>query len=170
MAKAEEQIFIQQVNENLGIAHKISRIYFDDVNDRDDAIQEMMYQLWRSHSNFDNRSKFSTWMYRVCLNTALTYQRKHRKAKSEPLSQSHFQIPNDSNEFEHENLQLMYQCIASLTPINKAIILLYLDEQSYDEIATITGLSKSNVSVRLVRIKKQLETQITVKVKEDVKP
>jgi RNA polymerase sigma factor (sigma-70 family) len=152
--------FIQQINQNIGIAHKVSGVYFLDVSDREDVFQEMMFQLWKSYEQFDGRSKFSTWMYRVCLNTALTYHRKNKSKKNESLSLKHLEIPEHSNHHQEENVKMLFQAIATLHPLNKAITLLYLDDLSYEEIANITGLTKSNVSVRLVRIKKELEIQL----------
>jgi len=160
MATSVTDEFLQLVNENLGIAHKISRIYFDDAETRDDVRQEMMYQLWKSFKGFDGRSKFSTWMYSVCLNTALTYRRKAQKEPKEPLSARHDAIPEASKNPDDEDLQLLYDGIATLSPLNKAIVLLYLDDMSYEEIANITGLTKTNVSVRLVRLKRSLEIYI----------
>src|SRR5690606_31553146 len=92
MAVNPEEAFIQQINQNLGIAHSVCGIYFTDEDEKSDLIQEMLYQLWKSYPGFDGRSKFSTWMYRVCLNTALTHLRKERKTKNEPLSQNHNEI------------------------------------------------------------------------------
>jgi RNA polymerase sigma factor (sigma-70 family) len=160
MAESSNDTFLQQINRNIGIAHKVSRIYFQDSDEREDAFQEMMYQLWKSYPRFDGRSKFSTWMYSVCLNTALTHQRKNKNVQNESLSRRHLEIPEQNNQHQEENLKMLFSAIATLSPLNKAIVLLYLDDLSYDEIATITGLTKSNVSVRLVRIKKELETQL----------
>lgn len=160
MATSVTDEFLRLINENLGIAHKISRIYFDDAESRDDIRQEMMYQLWKSFKGFDGRSKFSTWMYSVCLNTALTYRRKAQKESKESLSSRHEAIPEESKDRDDEDLQLLYDGIATLSPLNKAIVLLYLEDMSYEEIANITGLTKANVSVRLVRLKKSLETYI----------
>ncbi len=151
-----DDTFIKLINNNIGIAHKISRAYFTDAGDRDDIVQEMMYQLWRSYPRFDNRSKFSTWMYSVCLNTVLTYRRKNNRQRPVSLSDIHPDIPEQPVSNRDEELALLFDAIATLSTVNKAIILLYLEDMSYDEIAAITGLSKSNVSVRLVRIKKEL--------------
>ena len=152
--------FIQQINQNLGIAHAVCGIYFSDMDEKKDVIQEMMYQLWRSFPGFDGRSKFSTWMYRVCLNTALTYLRKRSKNKNEPLLPHHHQIPETSSLNEEENIRRLQKAISTLSPLNKAIVLLYLEDMNYEEIAQITGLSKSNVGVRLMRIKKELEIKL----------
>src|ERR1700704_5038565 len=98
-----DSAFIQQLNQNLGIAHKVGRIYFPDDDDRGDALQEMMYQLWKSYPSFDRRSKFSTWMYSVCLNTTLTYRRKIKSEKTEPLSLTHHKIADHSSTNEEES-------------------------------------------------------------------
>jgi RNA polymerase sigma factor (sigma-70 family) len=150
------------INANLGIAHKVCNIYFRDPIDREDVMQEMMYQLWRSYDSFDGRSKFSTWMYSVCLNTALTYVRKNKKKNvNESLTEHHDRI--DEGNPDEERFELLSKQIETLSPINKAIMLLYLEEMSYEEIAEITGLTKSNVSVRIMRAKKELEIKLRVK-------
>lgn len=147
---------LELINANLGIAHKVCRIYFRDADDREDAMQEMMYQLWRSYDKFDGRSKFSTWMYSVCLNTALTYKRKNKV--NESLTDKHDLV--DEVSTKEEETERLAQAISTLSPINKAIMLLYLEEMSYEEIAEITGLTKSNVSVRIMRAKQQLKDKI----------
>jgi RNA polymerase sigma factor (sigma-70 family) len=170
MADSIDDVFIQQINQNLGITHKICRVYFTDADDREDVVQEMMYQLFKSYRSFDGRSKFSTWMYSVCLNTALTYRRKDIKQKHEPLTMSHDQLADPPASNKDEEISMLFAAIATLSSLNKAIILLYLEDMSYEEIADITGLSKSNVGVRLVRIKRDLETEMTKRIKynEDV--
>lgn len=160
MAEHVNDTFMQQLNQHLGIAHKVCALYFDDAEEKQDVIQEMLYQLWRSYPGFDGRSKFSTWMYRVCLNTALTYRRKERKHQSQPLSEGHHQIPDEPDSHQEESIKLLHAAIATLSPLNKAVVLLYLEDLRYEEIAQVTGLTKSNVSVRLVRIKKELETML----------
>jgi RNA polymerase sigma-70 factor (ECF subfamily) len=157
MAAPLDDKFIQEINQNLGIAHKVCNVYFSASEEREDVLQEMMYQLWRSYPSFQQQSKFSTWMYRVCLNTALTYLRKNKRNRNEAIAPKHHQIPDQGGSGPDENIKTLYEAISLLSPINKAIILLYLEDMSYEEIADVTSLSKSNVSVRLVRIKKELE-------------
>ena len=147
---------LELINANLGIAHKVCRIYFRDPVDREDAMQEMMYQIWRSYEKFDNRSKFSTWMYSVCLNTALTYRRKNKV--NESLSDQHDLVEEVSTK--EEETELLLKAISQLSSINKAIMLLYLEEMSYDEIAEIVGITKSNVSVRIMRAKEELKNKL----------
>jgi RNA polymerase sigma factor (sigma-70 family) len=165
MAGMLDNRFLEYINENLGIAHKVLSVYFQDAHEREDAMQEMMYQLWRSFPFFDGRSKFSTWMYKVCLNTALTIKRNNKRKKNEPLSVAHHEIAAAVPENKDAAMRLLVDAIATLSPLNKAIVLLYLEDLSYEEIAAALGLSRSNVSVRLVRIKKELETALKPKIK-----
>ncbi|GAB3907732.1 RNA polymerase sigma factor [Larkinella knui] len=162
-----QQTFLDLLNQHMGIAHRISRAYQADADDKADLIQEMIYQLWRSYPSFTGQSAFSTWMYRVCLNTALAHQRTAKKRKIEPLTARHEQVPDPPPDERQDHLNRLFDAITTLSPLNKAIVLLYLDELSYEEIATITGLSKTNVSVRLVRIKKELESRLTKDTKEN---
>jgi RNA polymerase sigma factor (sigma-70 family) len=157
MANQVDNQLLQQINDNIGIAIKVSRAFCDNSVEREDVIQEMMYQLWKSYPRFDGRSKFSTWMYRVCLNTAMTFNRKNHRNKNEPILDNHHEIADQNHSQKEDNIKLLFEAIGTLVPLNKAIVLLYLEDMSYEEIATITGLTKSNVSVRLVRIKKDLE-------------
>ena len=156
-----EQLFLDQLNQHLGIAYKIGRAYQPDADERADLLQEMIYQLWRAYPSFTGKAKFSTWMYSVCLNTALANQRTARRRPTEPLAAWHEQIPDPPPDDREEAIAGLFAAIATLSPLNKALTLLYLEDLSYEEIATITGLSKSNVSVRLVRIKKELESRLT---------
>ena len=160
MAASNEKSFLEQLNQHLGIAYKISQAYQPDPDERADLLQEMIYQLWRSFPSFTGQSRFSTWMYSVCLNTALAHRRTARKRQHEPLATLHEQIPDPPPDERQDAVRWLFDAIATLSPLNKAIVLLYLDELSYEEIATITGLSKANVSVRLVRIKKELESRL----------
>src|SRR5690606_20671275 len=114
-----EDIFIEQVNQNVGIAHKVCRIYFPSEADREDVMQEMFYQLWRSYPAFRNESKFSTWMYRVCLNTALTYFKKSRRSQNEQLDSSHQNIPDPSAGKADDDIAILYALIERLSPLNK---------------------------------------------------
>ena len=156
MTGEREQEFLKRINENSGIAYKVANIYFQDSYDREDIFQEMMYQLWKAYDSFDGRSKFSTWMYRVCLNIAITFKRKSGRYKTEVLSVEHGNAAISIETDKEEALKHLYEAISTLSPLNKAIILLYLEDLSYDEISSITGLSKSNVGVRLVRIKREI--------------
>jgi RNA polymerase sigma factor (sigma-70 family) len=161
MDHSRDSTFLQHVNAHIGIARKVSRVYSDDDWQQDDLFQEMMYQLWKSYPRFKGDSTFSTWMYKVCLNTAMTFRKNatRHKARSVPLEDLDVAETIKSIDAVEE----LYAAIATLERLNKAIILLYLDDLTYEEIASVTGLTKSNVSVRLVRIKKELENILRTK-------
>ena len=163
-----ETKFLDNINANLGIIYKVCNIYTDSKSEeREDLFQEILYQLWKSYPHFKGFSKFSTWMYRVALNTAMMHsQHKKHKLEITDLELSHEQIEESVDQFnKDEEIQQLYKAIATLTKIDKAIILLFLEEHSYEEIATLTGLTKSNVSVRLVRIKSSLKEKMTQSLK-----
>lgn len=151
--------FSELIEKHQAIIHKITMVYADGQLNREDLFQEICLQLWRSYPNFRNESKFSTWMYRVALNTAISDIRKKK-------TDIHFEQLHDNNRLqtepsdEKEKVKLLHHAISQLNRIDKAIILLWLEEKSYDEIAAILGISKTNVSVKLVRIKHKLEEMI----------
>jgi len=155
-----ETSFLANLNQNIRIVHGVCHAYFPrDAVEREDVFQDIMYQLWKSYPQFKWESKFSTWMYKVALNTAITHiRRSTRTPRNEELTEPTAHGP-DINErmSREEELHLLHEAIAMLTDIDKAIILLHLEDQNYDEIASITGLTRTNVSVRLVRIKQALK-------------
>ena len=157
-----EDKFLDDINRNIGIIHKICNIYFNVPDDRQDAAQEILYQLWRSYPAFKGNAKFSTWMYKVALNTAITYAKRSRREPRKEIIPEHYNQLAEINEQNNTNekMAFLYGAINQLSEMDKAITLLYLEDNSYDEIASITGLTKSNVSVRLVRIKNNLREQL----------
>ncbi len=160
MRKEAETSFLANLNQNIGIVHQVCHTYFRrDAMEREDVFQDIMYQLWKSYPHFKGESKFSTWMYKVALNTAITHiRRKTRVPQNEELTESVAPVlPINEQMSRVEEVRLLHEAIAALTDIDKAIILLHLEDQNYDEIASITGLTKTNVSVRLVRIKRTLK-------------
>ena len=155
--KNPDNIFVDLINQHQKIIHKVCNVYCFTPEDRQDLFQEIVLQLWRAYPNFKGKAKITTWLYRVALNTAITQKRKHKKSmigSGQMLSDVKIA---DSEYQQIENQQLLKTLINSLSDVEKSIIFLYLEEKSYEEIAGITGMSKSNVSVRLVRIKKKLE-------------
>jgi RNA polymerase sigma factor (sigma-70 family) len=160
MHKEAETSFLANLNQNIGIVHQVCHTYFRrDSMEREDVFQDIMYQLWKSYPQFKGESKFSTWMYRVALNTAITHiRRSTRASQNAELTESIARAPQINEHMSRgEEVRLLHEAIAALTDIDKAIILLHLEDQNYDEIASITGLTKANVSVRLVRIKRALK-------------
>lgn len=156
-APTRQQAFVDLVYDHQGILHRICRVYARSEADREDLLQEMLYQLWRSYPSFGGRSRFSTWMYRVALNTALL-GRRCRDRRPEYLTRSDAlpDVAVQRDDDTSEDVELLYRCIRELRTLDRAVILLHLEQHSYQEIADLTGLSRSNVSVRLVRIKNRL--------------
>lgn len=155
--------FIERVETHIGIVHKICNIYSRGAEEKKDLFQDIMLQLWRSYQKFRGRSEFSTWMYRVSLNTALYYVRKEKKhSDNQSLDDNNvsFQKYETDRSDLDEEVRLLLKAIDKLKKIDKAIIMLYLDRRSYEEISGITGFTRSNVSVKIVRIKKQLEGEL----------
>lgn len=153
-----EKEFINLINTHRGIIYKVCNLYLNDSESKKDLFQEIVLQLWRSFPNFRHEALGSTWMYRIALNTAISnFRKESRKPEKHSISAAEFQIPDISYEDESENLNLLKQAIAQLTQIEKAIIMLYFDEKTYEEISEIVGITKTNVGVRLNRIKTKLE-------------
>ena len=148
---------MEQVEIHQGILHRICSVYGLSVEDRQDLFQEMVLQLWRSCPSFGGQSSFTTWMYKVALNTALLQRRRAarrpdlRRGSEAELAD----LPAETSAPAPE-IELFRACIQELPSLDRAIILLHLEERSYDEISEITGLSRGNVSVRLVRLKERL--------------
>ncbi|WP_020532833.1 RNA polymerase sigma factor [Flexithrix dorotheae] len=154
-----EQKFTSVITKHQGIIHKVCGMYCHHPEERKDLFQEIISQLWRSFPSFRGDSMVSTWMYRVALNTAISSFRKESKRKDkESINERIFQIPiSKPNEDKEEKLKYLYKAIGLLSKVEKAIIMLYLEEHSYEEIAQITGITKTNVGVKINRIKSKLQ-------------
>ncbi len=164
--KQNKREFSKLIQKNQGIIHKVTLVYTNSVVEREDLFQEICLQLWKSYSNFRNESQFSTWMYRVALNTAISSIRKKKNGFAFESMKDENRLVAEPTE-EKENVKLLYRAISKLNQIDKAIILLWLEEKNYEEIASIMGISKSNVSVKLVRIKRKLEELINETIKQE---
>ena len=152
--------FLNILEKNIGIILKISRAYTKIAQDREDLINDITLELWKSFKSFNGNSKISTWVYRVALNTAMNYKRK-KKSDSLFFSINEFKkndvFPWLIEQDNSSDIEVLYECINELNEINKAIILLYLDGNSHDEISDITGISRTNVGTRISRIKEQIK-------------
>ena len=155
MKKIKEK-FLDLIDMHQGIIHKIVSIYTYQEDERQDLFQEILLQLWKSYPGFKEKSMFSTWMYRVSLNTALQYKRKI-KTEQNALRNLKDNISIYFHEEPNNSFISLYMAIDELGPIDKAIALLYLEQKNYQEIAEIMGMKKSNVGVRINRIKNKLK-------------
>ena len=153
-----ETVFEKMISENQLLIHKVCNIYGRSEADREDLFQEITIQLWKSYASFQHRSKLSTWLYRVALNTAIAqHRREKRMLQTTSLSEVEMRIPDTGKvEKDEEALQDLQHAIRRLKSIERAIIFLYLEEKSYQEIADIIGISPKNVGVKIVRIKAKL--------------
>lgn len=155
----ERSAFLDRVGAHRGIIHKVGFVYGRDAADREDLEQEILLQLWKSRDAFDGQSSFTTWMYRVALNTAITFRRRQRTLL--PLLREPRTPGRQAEQAERDDeLRVLYAAIARLSALEKAIVLLWLDERSYEEIADTVGITAKNVSVRLVRIRAKLARTI----------
>ncbi|HTO17128.1 MAG TPA: sigma-70 family RNA polymerase sigma factor [Edaphocola sp.] len=154
--------FLDILEENIGIIIKISRVYTKVEQDKEDLINDITLELWKSFKNFTGNSKISTWIYRVALNTSMNYK---RKKKNDKLFSSLDDLKIGTIEWLNQqdnssDTEILYYCIEQLNELNKAIILLYLDGYSHDEISDITGISKTNVGTRIGRIKEKIRNLV----------
>jgi RNA polymerase sigma factor (sigma-70 family) len=154
MGDPKEDSFLEMIVLHQGIIIKICRIYRSTKADREDLYQDIVYNAWRSYANFEGKSKFSTWLYKVAINTALHQNRKNRFYKR---IDSLATVENISAEDHNDRIDLLYKAISKLKELEKSILLLYLEEVSYREISEITGLTETNIGVKLNRIKIRLK-------------
>lgn len=154
-----EKEFLQIIKKNQGIIHKVCNIYCDDQDDRDDLFQEIVAQLWKSFPTFREESKFTTWMYRVALNTAITtFKKTKRRPDQNRLTYENFQVRDENYDTEtEEEIKNLHRAVAQLTGVEKSIVLLFLENKKYEEIADITGITQNYVRVKMNRIKKKLK-------------
>ena len=150
-----EQQFIAHIKENQGLLNKLIGLYASDREEKKDLYQEVLYQCWNSRNSYRNEAKFSTWLYRVCLNTILSHQRKKRPITyTDDLTQ--ISPPVAAHTDAREESARLYAAIKRLQETDKAIISLHLDGYENEEIADIVGITKGNVAVKIHRIKEQL--------------
>ncbi len=158
--KVTEELFLSLIDKNKRTISKFCYLYSDGIMFFDDLYQEVIYNLWKSFPKFQGNSKDSTWVYRITINTCISFLRKKYKRPKYDILTPALSIPaEDSNEY-FENLKEMYKLINKLHSIDKTLVLLWLDGKSYKEISEILIMSVSNVASRLNRIKSKLEKDI----------
>ena len=164
MKSLNEKEFLELVEKNQNIVHKVCHMFAQDEDIRRDLFQEITIKLWMGHKSFNGKAAITTWMYRVALNTAISLQRKEKKNQTQPLNPNIQPIDeSDDNKIGQQEIDQLYVAINLLEPVDKAIILLYLEEKKYDEIAEIIGITRSHVGVKITRIKKKLESILSAK-------
>ncbi|THV56918.1 RNA polymerase sigma factor [Chryseobacterium candidae] len=154
-----EQEFIRKIEQHKGIMFKISKMYMTEKDDRDDLFQEITYQLWKAFPGFRGESEFSTWLYRIALNTAIIFLKSEKRRSfiaHEDLS-NQIIIQEDYDDRKEERLAEMYQAIHQLNSIDKAFIFYYLEDFSGKQIAEQMGISEGNARVKMNRAKNKLK-------------
>lgn len=151
----KRSLFEQCIEQYSTLINKVCYMYAPDIDNFNDLRQEVLINVWQGIEHFENRSKLSTWIYRVSLNTCITYTNKERKHSTHDELTDNIYSFDDSQEHLRQ-LKEMYQLIDRLNRLDKALILLWLDEVPYDEIGTIMGISRNNVASRLRRAKEKL--------------
>jgi RNA polymerase sigma-70 factor (ECF subfamily) len=160
VTKNLEQQFVKQLEENQNIIHKVCRVYTTNSDAHKDLFQEITIQLWRAYPKFRGDAKFSTWMYRVGLNTAITlYRKSKRQIRTNDISDFEYKLESEEYDGEiEEQMKLLYKAIHQLSDIEKGLILLYLEDKPYKEIAELMGITEVNARVKVNRIKTKLKT------------
>ena len=156
---ASEKAFISLLNEHQKIIYKVCNLYMDMHSDREDLFQEITLQAWKAYGNFRGDAKFSTWLYRVALNTAITFFRKDKRKPDTYLTDTLPDTGNEPYDPIEEQVRAMYAAIGELSKIDKAIVMLYLEDYSYQEIGDMMGISANNVAVKMNRIKTKLKAE-----------
>ncbi|MGB3142717.1 MAG: sigma-70 family RNA polymerase sigma factor [Maribacter sp.] len=160
MNKELEHKFVTELQDNQNIVHKVCTLYTNDRDSHNDLFQEITIQLWKAYPKFRGESKFSTWMYRVALNTAITlYRKRKRRIDTADYESIIFKIKAEEyDETEELQLKLMYKAVKQLGDVDKALVFLYLEDKNYTEIAETLGISEVNARVKMNRIKTKLRT------------
>lgn len=157
----KEREFVKMIRENEGVIFKITKVYTNQLEDQKDLYQEIVFQLWKSFESFKGESKRSTWIYRIALNTSITYLKKSKKHRSRAFTNFEIQnVKETKDDLQEERMEILYAHIRKLNDIDKGIVLLYLEGKNHEEIALITGFSKTNIGTKLGRIKQKLRTLI----------
>lgn len=159
MQKDLEERFLSDFEENQNIAHKICRLYTTNQDAHNDLFQEITIQVWKNYSKFRGDAKFSTWMYRVALNTAISlYRKSTRTVKTQDFDDVSFKIKStEYDDTEELQLKALYKAIHHLNDIDKALIFLYLEDKNYKEISETLGISEVNARVKMNRAKEKIK-------------
>ncbi|MDR1644550.1 MAG: RNA polymerase sigma factor [Tannerellaceae bacterium] len=158
--KSKQKEFLNILSAYQGIIHKVNQIYFKSKADKEDNFQEVVYQLWRSFQSLQNKEKPASWFYAVAINTSISKIRKDSRLEYiDSVPDIELVNPYEQQE-QNENYQRLLSALYKLNEVDKSIMLLYMEDYSYEEIAEIVGMSSSNVGVKIHRLKSQLQKQL----------
>ena len=157
----KREAFTDLIQQHKGLIYKVAALYADNLHDREDMCQEIIYQLWKSYDSFENRSGIGTWMYRVAMNTAINFFKRHkRRLAVESTGREILDYAEPPDADMEERFKAMNDQIKELNLMERGIVMLYLEGRSYEEISEVIGISTSNVGTRLSRIRDKLQKGI----------
>jgi RNA polymerase sigma-70 factor (ECF subfamily) len=158
--KELEHSFVELLEKHQNIVHKVCRLYTNNQDAHNDLFQEITIQLWKAYPKFRGDAKFSTWMYRVGLNTAITlYRKSKRRINTQDFSDVQFKISAEEyDDTEEQQVKLLYKAVRQLNDIEKALVFLYLEDKNYKDISETLGISEVNARVKMNRVKTKLKT------------
>jgi len=151
-----ENEFLIHINENTGLINRLISVYLDTPEEKEDMFQEILLRSWLSKDQFLGKSKFSTWLYKVSLNSILTGLKKRKRIITTPINNTIAELPQDENDNDNELSYQLHQEIKQIDNVDKTMITMHLDGFSNSEIADFMGISINNCNVKLFRIKKKL--------------
>ena len=159
MTEELEQKFVTDLEKHQNIVHKVCRIYTNNQDAHNDLFQEITIQLWKAYPKFRGDAKFSTWMYRVALNTAITlYRKSKRSIQTQDFDSVLYKVQsNEYDDTEEQQLKFLYKSIHELSDIEKALVFLYLEDKNYKEISETMGITEVNARVKMNRVKNKLK-------------
>ena len=157
----KKQAFIQTIQQNEALIYNVAGFYVNNLHDREDLVQEIIYQLWKSFDSFNNSAGISTWLYRVAMNTAIYFlKQSKRRVPAYPVDENMLQHAATDDVETEERLKTMYNYIKELNLLEKGVLMLYLEGKSHEEIGRLTGITTSNVGTKLSRIREKLKNKI----------
>jgi RNA polymerase sigma-70 factor (ECF subfamily) len=157
----KEKTFIELITRHKGIIHKVCNVYAGELHAQQDLYQEIVVQLWKNFEKFEGRSSFSTWMYRVALNTAISnYRLQKRLLSATTITDQVINLPDRPSEQQEEQLQQLYSAIRQLSDLERAIVLLYLEDHSYKEMEEILGIKEGALRVKMNRLKEKIRQRL----------
>lgn len=159
----KSELFLSVIKSHKGIIYKVANSYCKNAENRNDLVQEIIIQLWKSFDKYNKEYELSTWMYRIALNVAISFYRKDKKDLATPLTESIIAMVHEEEPGElEENVRMLYQFINELDELNKALMLLFLESKSHKEMAEVLGISETNVATKISRIKEKLKKKFSL--------
>ena len=153
----KEKEFLEKIEKHKGMIFKISKMYLENQEDREDLFQEIILQLWKSYQALEGQSQFSTWLYRVSLNTAITFLKRDKKRTDKNELHENIDIEDEQNTDKELQTEFLYKAVQELNPIEKALIFLFLEGQNHKQISENMGITEVNARVKLNRTKEKLQ-------------